>query len=148
MSETGNSKGVIIGVAIGTLAAIGGGFAFGSFVKGGSAPTDEAAAPAKAPPQKAGEIKALAPIVTNLREPSNLYVRLEASVMLAPDTPDGGAIAAKIADDLAGYLRTVAISELDGPTGFQFLKEDLKKRAIQLGGGKVRDLLLQSFIVQ
>jgi flagellar FliL protein len=46
------------------------------------------------------------------------------------------------------YLRTVSSSELDGPTGFQYLKEDLRKRSIQLGGGKVKDLLLQSFVVQ
>jgi flagellar FliL protein len=149
MNKNGGSKGAIIGAVIGTFTAIAGGFAFGFLgVKSAGTAADTGAASAKAPSAKPSEVRPLAPIITNLREPSNLYVRLEAVVVLEPDTPDGGAIAAKIGDDLVSYLRTVSSSELDGPTGFQYLKEDLRKRSIQLGGGKVKDLLLQSFVVQ
>ena len=69
------------------------------------------------PAVKASEVKPLATIVTNLREPSTLYVRI-AVVVLEPNTPDSAALAAKIGDDLVSYLRTVSISELEGPTGF------------------------------
>ncbi len=139
----------MLGTVIGTLAAIAGGFAFGFLgVKGGSPVADAVAPPAKAPAVKPSEVRPLATIVTNLREPSTLYVRMEAVVVLEPNTPDSAALAAKIGDDLVSYLRTVSISELDGPTGFQYLREDLKKRSVQLGGGKVRDLYLQSFVIQ
>ncbi len=149
MTEKDSSRGGILGTVIGTLAAIAGGFAFGSLgVKGGSTAAETAAPPAKAPPVKASEVRPLAPIVTNLREPSSLYVRLEAVVVLEPNTPDSAALAAKIGDDLVSYLRTVSLSELEGPTGFQYLREDLKKRSVQLGAGKVRDLFLQSFVIQ
>ncbi len=150
MAEKGSSKSGIIGTVIGTLAAIAGGFAFGSFgIKGGSTVADTAApAAAKAPAAKPSEVRPLAPIVTNLREPSSLYVRIEAVVVLEPNTPDGAALAAKIGDDLVSYLRTVSISELDGPTGFQYVREDMRKRSVQLGAGKVRELLLQSFVIQ
>jgi flagellar FliL protein len=149
MAENGSSKSGIIGTVIGTLAAIGGGFAFGSFgIKGGGAVADVAVPPTKAPVAKPAEVRALAPIVTNLREPSSLYVRLEAVVVFEPNTPDSAALAAKIGDDLVSYLRTVSLSELDGPTGFQYVREDLRKRAVQLGAGKVRELLLQSFVIQ
>ena len=137
MVEKGNSRGGIIGAVIGTLAAIAGGFAFGFLgIKGGSAVADPA------------EVRPLATIVTNLRDPSTLYVRLEAVVVLEPNTPDSAALAAKIGDDLVSYLRTVSLSELDGPTGFQYVREDLRKRSVQLGAGKVRELLLQSFVIQ
>jgi len=149
MAEKGSSKSGIIGTVIGTLAAIAGGFAFGSFgIKGGGTVADAAAPPAQVPPAKAAEVRPLAPIITNLREPSSLYVRLEAVVVLEPNTPDSAALAAKIGDDLVSYLRTVSLSELEGPTGFQYVREDLRKRSVQLGGGKVRELLLQSFVIQ
>ena len=149
MVEKGSSRGGIIGAVIGTLAAIAGGFAFGFLgIKGGSTVADTAASPTKAPVAKPAEVRPLATIVTNLREPSTLYVRLEAVVVLEPNTPDSAALAAKIGDDLVSYLRTVSLSELDGPTGFQYVREDLRKRSVQLGAGKVRELLLQSFVIQ
>ncbi len=149
VTEKGGSRGGILGTVIGTLAAIAGGFAFGSFgVKSASPAAEAAAPPAKAPLVKPNEVRPLAPIVTNLREPSTLYVRLEAVVVLEPNTPDSAVIAAKIGDDLVSYLRTVSLSELEGPTGFQYLREDLKKRSLQLGAGKVKDLFLQSFVIQ
>src|SRR5690242_10734040 len=137
MVEKGNSRGGLIGAVIGTLAAIAGGFVFGfSGVKGGSTVADTAASPAKAPVAKPAEVRPLATIVTNLRDPSTLFVRLEAVVVLEPNTPDSAALAAKIGDDLVSYLRTVSLSELDGPTGFQYVREDLRKRSVQLGAGK------------
>ncbi len=151
MAEKGNARGGIIGAVIGTLAAIAGGFAFGFLaVKGGdTTAADAAAKPAeKAPSAKPAEVRTLPPIVTNLRDPSTLYVRVEAVVVFEPNTQDLAALAAKIGDDLVSYLRTVSLSELDGPTGFQYVREDLRKRSILLGGGKVRELLLQSFIIQ
>ena len=89
MVEKGNSRGGIIGAVIGTLAAIAGGFAFGFLgIKGGSTVADTAASPAKPPVAKPAEVRPLATIVTNLRDPSTLYVRLEAVVVLEPNTPE------------------------------------------------------------
>jgi flagellar FliL protein len=152
-------KGWLIGAVVGTVIAVGGGFAFGMLgIKTEASPppmTDPAAgaaatstAKAKAPPLRVGEVKPLPPIVINLREPANLYVRLEAAVVMEPNTAESAEIAAKIGDDLVSYLRTVSISELQSPTGFQYFREDLKRRAVQLGGGKVRELLLQSFVIE
>ena len=149
MAENGSSRGGLIGAVIGTLAAVAGGFAFGFLgIKGEHTVADAAPPPPKAPAAKPAEVRPLAVIVTNLRDPSTLYVRLEAVVVLEPNTPDSAALAAKIGDDLVSYLRTVSLSELEGPTGFQYVREDLRKRSIQMGGGKVRELLLQSFVIQ
>jgi flagellar FliL protein len=142
-------KGGMIGIVIGTLAAIGGGFGYGFLTvkPPAAAPAEHAAAPAKPPAQKPNEVKFLAPIVVNLREPANLYVRLEAALVVEPGA-DAAGLTAKVADDLVTYMRTVSLSEIEGPTGFQYFREDLRKRAVQIGGGKVKELLLQSFIIQ
>jgi flagellar FliL protein len=142
--------GSLIGIAAGTLAAIGGGFAFGSMglIASVPPPAEAPAAAAKTPAQKPSEVRPLTPIVVNLREPADLYVRLEAAVVLEPGATEGAAIAAKVGDDLVSYVKTVSLSEIEGPTGFQYFREDLRRRAVQVGGGKVKELLLQSFIVQ
>jgi flagellar protein FliL len=152
------AKGSIIGIVIGTLAAAGGGFAFGAFALKNAAPQPQQhqqqsqhqqgkpEAPTK--PPKPPEVKSLPTIVVNLRDPANAVVRLEAVVVIEPETPDAAAIAAKIGDDLVAYLKTVSASELEGPTGFQYFREDLRRRATQVGGAKVKELLLQSFVIQ
>jgi flagellar FliL protein len=150
MSDEKGSKGAVIGTVIGTVAAIGAGFAFGFAGMKGAAPAanQPAASSAKTAEQKPSDVRPIAPIVTNLRDPSNLFIRLEAALVLEPNTPDAAALVAKIGDDLVSYLRTVSLSELEGPTAFQYFREDLKKRSVQLGGGKVKELLLQSLVIQ
>ena len=153
------AKGSVIGIVIGTLAAAGGGFAFGAFALKSMAPQPQQhqqqdqhrqAKPEASPkgPLKVAEVKTLPTIVVNLREPANAVVRLDAVVVIEPDTPEAAAIAAKVGDDLVAYVKTVSASELEGPTGFQYFREDLRKRAVQVGGGKVKELYLQSFVVQ
>jgi flagellar protein FliL len=146
------AKGAIIGAVIGTLAAGGGGFAFGflGIVKSPApAPAHEApAAPSKTPPPKPAEVRPLTTIIANLRDPPDLHVRLEVVVVMEPATLEAAAIAAKVGDDIVAYLRTVSLSEIEGPTGYQYFRDDLRKRAVQIGGGKVKELLLQSFVVQ
>ncbi len=150
MAEGGSSRGATLGLIIGTLAAIGGGFAFGALLLKMPEPAAvaTATAAAKKVKQPDKQVIALAPIVTNLGDPSSLFVRVEAAIVLEPDTPESAALTARIGDDIVAYLRTVSITEIQGPTGYQFLKEDLKKRAIQLGGGKIRDFLVTSFVIE
>ncbi len=150
MSGEKGSGGAIIGTIIGTVAALGAGFAFGfAGMKTAAPPANQAPAPSvKTVEQKRREVLPIAPIVTNLRDSPNLFIRLEAAIVLEPNTPDGAVLAAKIGDDLVSYLRTISLSELEGPTAFQYFREDLKKRSVQLGGGKVTELLLQSLIIQ
>jgi flagellar protein FliL len=149
MAEDGNSKGAMIGLIIGTLVAVAGGFGVGALMLKKPEP-GVAAPPATAKEAKVpeSEVRPLASIVTNLGNPPDLFVRLQAAVVLEPNTPESAALITKIGDDVVAYLRTVSIAEIQGPTGFQFLREDLKKRAIQLGGGKVRDFLLTTFVVE
>lgn len=148
MAEGGNSKGATLGLIIGTLVAIGGGFGFGAILLKKPEPEAVAAPSAKEAKLPESEVRPLAPIVANLGNPPDLFVRIQAAVVLEPNTPESNALVAKVGDDVVAYLRTVSIAEIQGPTGFQFLKEDLKRRAVQLGGGRIRDFLLTTFVVE
>ena len=150
MADKGASSGVVLGLIAGTLAAIGGGFAFGAFLLQQPEPRAAPAAlpPLKLPQTSGSEVKLLAPIVANLGNPADTYVRLEGAILLEPATPDTGVLAAKVSDDLVAYLRTVSITEIQGATGFQYFREDLKQHAIKQGGGKVRDFFILTFAVE
>jgi flagellar protein FliL len=154
---SGGGKGGTLGLIVGTVLAVGGGFGFGAAVL--KKPPPEAAAQAAVKEAKEGkegkegkvlenEVRPLSPIITNLGNPSETFVRLQAAVILAPNTQESNALIARVNDDVVAYLRTVSISELQGPTGFQYLREDMKKRAIQLGGGKIKEFLITSFVVE
>jgi flagellar protein FliL len=151
MADGENSKGGTLGLIIGTVLALGGGFGFGTIALK-KPPADPAAqaAPKEAKEAKVpeSEVRPLSPIITNLGNPADLFIRLQAAVVLAPNTPESNVLITKVNDDIVAYLHTVSLSELQGPTGFQFLREDMKKRAVQLGGGKVRDFLVTSFVVE
>jgi flagellar protein FliL len=99
-------------------------------------------------PANAG-LKPLAPIVTNLASPERTWIRLEASlVMEGEQSAEANALAALIAEDIVGFLRTVALAQVQGASGFQHLREDLNDRVRVRSGGKVRDLVVQSLIIE
>ncbi|HEY8007080.1 MAG TPA: flagellar basal body-associated FliL family protein [Methylocella sp.] len=121
------------------------------------------AEPAKQPPAaagpagKAGEIKygtetlvrELPPIIANLAEPSDSWVRVQASIVFDMKTvPKPDLLAAEIAQDLLGFLRTLSLAQIGGASGLQHLREDLNERASTRSGGLVRELIVQTLVVQ
>jgi flagellar FliL protein len=57
-------------------------------------------------------------------------------------------MAAAIAEDVVAYLRTVPITQLEGPSGLLHLREDLNDRARIRSGGKVKELVIQSLVLE
>jgi flagellar protein FliL len=89
------------------------------------------------------------PIVTNIANPADTWVRLEASIVFDPKAlPHPDVVAAEIAADELAYLRTVSISDLQGPIGLENIRQDLRDRASVRSGGKVSDLLLKTLVLQ
>jgi flagellar protein FliL len=98
---------------------------------------------------ESGMLQALPAVVTNLASPEQTRVRIEASVVLDGDTKeDTTVLTAKIAEDFAAYLRTVPLAYMEGGSGFQNLREDLSDRSRVRSNGKVRDLIIQAFIIE
>ena len=89
------------------------------------------------------------PIVTNIANPADTWLRLEAVMVFDPKTlPHPEVVAAEVATDELAYLRTVSASELQGPIGLENIRQDLRDRASVRSGGKVTDLLLKTLVLQ
>lgn len=88
----------------------------------------------------------LEPITTNLAYPSDNWVRLE--VALAFNGPPELALAEQIHQDILAYMRTVSLQQIEGPRGFQYLKDDLQERVDLRSQGKVSKVMLRTFVIE
>lgn len=91
----------------------------------------------------------LPPIVTNLASPADLWIRLEASIVVEGKsfTPSE-VLVAEIASDVLAYLRTLTVAQIEGPIGLQNIRQDLNDRAAVRSKGKVVELVLKTLVVQ
>ena len=74
---------------------------------------------------------------------------MEASIIFdAKATQHPEIMAAEIATDELAYLRTIALTQLQGPIGLENIRQDLTDRAVVRSGGKVTELVLRTLVVQ
>jgi flagellar FliL protein len=85
-------------------------------------------------------------IITNLAAPSTVWVRLELSLVF--DGPADQSVARAIGQDILAYIRTVKLAEVEGPSGFQHLREDLEERAAVRSGGRVKRILIRTLLFE
>lgn len=137
-----------------TFGAVGAGIGLG-FLLGTTANRDGSFAAKSA--DKASELKysgetslrELPPIIANLAEPSDTWVRVQASIVFnSKAVPKPDVVAAEIGEDILGFLRTMSLAQLGGASGLQHLREDLNERALIRSGGSVRELIVQTLVVQ
>lgn len=97
-------------------------------------------------PTEAAGIVQLDPITTNLAYPSDNWVRLEVALVF------NGAVDAKLAEDIhqdmMAYMRTVSLQQIEGPRGFDYLKDDLKERVDVRSEGRVSKVLFRTFVIE
>lgn len=108
-------------------------------------------APSFADPSFAGtmNVKELPSIVTNLAGPEHVMIRLQAAILFdakAIANPD--LLASHISDDILVFLTTVTSSQIEGASGLQHLREDLEDRAKIRSEGRVRELIVETLVVQ
>lgn len=92
------------------------------------------------------QILTLAPITTNLSFPSSSWVRVE--VALVFDKEPDPTLAELIHQDVMAYMRTVSLPQIEGPRGFQHLRDDLSERAVIRSNGRVSKLLFRTFLIE
>jgi flagellar FliL protein len=111
--------------------------------------SETAAASASAHPPMAAGFFDLPPIVTNLADSSDTWIRLEASIVYdAKAIPHPEVLAGLIATDELAYLRTATLAQMEGPIGLQNIRQDLTERAAVRSGGKVTELIIRTLVVQ
>jgi flagellar FliL protein len=97
---------------------------------------------------ESANLKTMTPIVTNLAGSPPVWIRLEASLVFHDNPKDADALAARISEDIVGFLRTVSVAQIEGAIGFQHLSEDLNDRVRVRSNGRVQELVIQGLIIE
>jgi len=90
----------------------------------------------------------LHPIITNLREPENVWVRIEIALVIQDQQDVAPEDQAEISNDFIALLRQMTLTQIKGPTGLMNLREDLFERARIRTGGKISALLISSLVIE
>lgn len=94
-------------------------------------------------------LRKIAPVTTNLAAPPDSWIRMEASIVTDKlNDEESHALTAKVGEDIVSYLRTLTPNQIEGARGLQYLREDLNERAVTRSGGKVRELIIETLVVQ
>ncbi len=139
-----------------TAAAAGMGWVSGGFLTGGGSGSESAAHAAPddhgaskdghAEPVASETLVPLASITTNIGAPSDIWVRMEALLIL--DSPQDAELPGIIQQDLLAYLRTVKMHQIEGASGFRHLKADMEERAAIRSDGHVKGLLIKTLLFE
>jgi len=112
--------------------------------KSGEAKKDEEGLPPIS--TEANGVVALEPITTNLAYPSENWIRLEVALMF--NGPPDVQIAEAVHQDIMAYLRTVSLQQVEGPRGFQYLKDDLQERVDLRSEGRVSKVMFRTLVIE
>ncbi len=94
-------------------------------------------------------LRSVGSAVTNLAEPADAWVRIESSIVFKTGTlPNPDVTLAEIRADAVAYLRTMSLAKIEGASGLQHLREDLNERVAIRTKGAVRELIVESLVVQ
>jgi flagellar FliL protein len=89
------------------------------------------------------------PVIANLASPSDTWVRLETSMIFrngAIDNPE--VTAAEVSQDILAYIRNIKLTQLEGPSALQHLREDLNERVRLRTDNQVSELVIQTLVIQ
>jgi flagellar FliL protein len=95
---------------------------------------------------EANNIVQLEPITSNLAYPSENWVRLEVALLF--DGPPDVKMAEDIHQDIMAYIRTVSLQQIEGPRGFQYLKDDIQERVDLRSQGRVSKVMFRTFVIE
>jgi flagellar FliL protein len=107
--------------------------------------------PPKVDPAYTGtmSVKELPDILTDLADPDRAMIRIQAAILFdSKDVANPDVLTHEISDDIQSFLATTSSSQFEGASGLQHLREDLNDRAKTRSDGKVRELIVESLVVQ
>jgi flagellar FliL protein len=61
---------------------------------------------------------------------------------------DAGILAAHVSEDIITYLRSATVTQFEGSRGLQHLRDDLTERANIRSSGKIRELIIETLVIQ
>jgi flagellar protein FliL len=108
---------------------------------------DKAGASAPAAPALA--VRELPPIVANLSGGGRPLIRLQSAVLYDPEKlQHADALLASVRSDIVAFLATLELSAIEGPDGLRRLQEELRERAATRSEGQIRDVIIETLVIQ
>ncbi|PSH68163.1 flagellar basal body protein FliL [Phyllobacterium brassicacearum] len=138
-------------VTVLTLIAGGGGWFLGGqlgLAAHGDAASIDASAIKPAEAMPSGSVVPLKPILTNVKLPQDVWIRLEAGVVARPGEKISDELAATIGGDFMAFLKTVNLMQLRGPAGLEYLRMDLQERAAMRSEGKIEKVYIWALVME
>ncbi|WP_052340987.1 flagellar basal body-associated FliL family protein [Salinarimonas rosea] len=149
--EKGSGVAFAVALVLLTLLGVGTGAGLGLTLGDPADPGATVAAGDAAPAVRDADVSLvrLDPVVANLADPAEVWVRVDAALLLDGVEPEEAqALAARVSGDTLAYLRTLPLARLEGATGLAHLREDLTERARTRSEGRVREFVIESLVVQ
>ncbi|CAN7699948.1 flagellar basal body-associated FliL family protein [Phyllobacterium sp. LjRoot231] len=137
-------------VAVLTLIAAGGGWLLGGQLGLGPSQATKADGDKQAAPEEVptGSVVPLKPILTNIKIPQDVWIRLEAGVVARPGEKVSDELAATVAGDFMAFMKTVNLMQLRGPAGIEYLRTDLQERAVMRSEGKIEKVYIWALVME
>jgi hypothetical protein len=91
----------------------------------------------------------LQPIVTNFSDSTNVWIRLESSVLVEKNNevkPD--ILAAQISQHLLAYLRTLKLADVQGSGTLPAISQDLNEIAVTVSDGNAKGVLISGLVFE
>jgi flagellar FliL protein len=95
---------------------------------------------------EANNVVQLEPITSNLAYPSENWVRLEVALLFSG--PPDVKLAEDIHQDIMAYIRTVSLQQIEGPRGFEYLRDDIQERVDLRAQGRVSKVMFRTFVIE
>lgn len=95
---------------------------------------------------EANGVVQLEPITTNLAYPSENWIKLDVALMF--NGPPDAKLAEEIHQDIMAYLRTVSLQQIEGPRGFEYLRDDIQERVDLRSEGRVSKVMFRTFVIE
>lgn len=94
------------------------------------------------------KLVAMTPIVVNLADPQDAWIRIEASLLIQGIDFGADILAGQVAEDFVAYLRTARLAQFEGPSGFQNLREDFIDRATIRDPEHIKDVIVHGVVIE
>lgn len=95
-----------------------------------------------------GSVVVLKPILTNVKIPQDVWIRLEAGLIVRPGETISDELTTAVSADFMAFLRTVNLMQLRGPAGLEYLRTDLQERARMRTEGKVDKVYIWALVME
>jgi flagellar protein FliL len=94
-------------------------------------------------------VVALPPVITNISDPSTMWVRLEGSLLFDTSKEgDTAVVAAKLSQHVVVYLNTLKLTDIQGAGAIHALSQDLNEIVTSMSDGQVQGFLLSGLVFE